>query len=116
MEPMNFPLMFQFFYQMLGTFLFLLAAYTIKVLASRVETKAWYYENSLRLGITVALFAIVSFNLVAIPNFADMLGSIGLNAERSTVAIAVLITSWTVKNTTEVALSNPASIDRGKDQ
>ncbi len=98
MQP-DYGLIFSYGIQMTITFLIGLGLYTIKILASQIETAIWYRANALRLAVCLGLFWIISSGLVLVPNIAGILGAFGFNADQSAAGIALVIVGLVVGGT-----------------
>lgn len=91
------------------TFLIGLGLYTVRILASRVETLVWYRANSLRIFISLVLFWVISAGLVLVPNIAGILGAFGFNADQSAAGIALVIVASLI--TGKPVDQEPLSVD-----
>lgn len=97
MEPTNYGLIFSYGIQMTITFAIGIGLYTIKVMASRVDTQVWYAANLFRILISLGLFWLISAGLVVVPNIAQILGAFGFNADQSAAGIALVIVGFLIK-------------------
>lgn len=99
---------FSFGLQMTITFVAGIMLWTLRIAASKTDTIDWYRANGLRLVIAFFNFWVIAAGLVVVPNFAEFLGSLGLNADRSTVGIAFFIILLFIK--TEAKPDHPLEV------
>lgn len=100
MQEVSYSLIFSYGIQMMIVFLVGLLLYTISILVGRSETIVWYKANGLRIALCLILFWLISAGLVIVPNFAGILGALGVNADQSTAAIALAIVGMLIKGKT----------------
>ncbi len=92
----DYALIFSYGIQMTITFLIGLGLYTVKVLASKVDTAIWYQANGLRIAICLFLFWVISAGMVLVPNIASMLGAFGFAADQSAAGIALVVVGFLI--------------------
>lgn len=96
MEPINFSLIFSYGIQMTIVLLAGLGLWTLKVKMSPTDTANWYKANALSIGISFGVCWLISAGLVVVPNFAQVLGGLGFNADQSTAGIALVIAGFLI--------------------
>jgi hypothetical protein len=109
----EYSLIFSYGIQMTIVFLVGLGLYTVSVLRTKAEMVLWYQINGLRIAICLILFWLIGSGMVVVPNFAQILGAFGFNADQSTAGIALVIVGLVIKgkgDTTKLKLelSTPA--------
>lgn len=92
----NYGLIFSYGIQMTVTFLVGLGLYTLKVSVSRVQITDWYRAQLHRIVISLVVFWLISTALVIVPNFAQILGSFGFNADASAAGIALVVVGFLI--------------------
>jgi hypothetical protein len=98
---MDLSLIFSYGVQMTLVVLIGLALWTLKVKMSPVDTRAWYRANGQSVFIALCLCWMISAALVVVPNFAQVLGGFGFNADASTTGIALVVVGFLVGGATE---------------
>lgn len=100
--PINWHLILVYGREMTLTYFIGTCAYLAKVMQSKTDTMSWVRGNLYRLTISLALMWLISFGLVIVPNLAGLFGSLGFNADQSTVGIAAMVLGFIIKTTDEV--------------
>ncbi len=73
-----------------------LLLWTLKVKMSPTNTRAWYKANGQSILISLGLCWLISAALVIVPNFAQVLGGLGFNADASTAGIALVVVGFLI--------------------
>jgi hypothetical protein len=95
-NDMDNALIFSYGIQMMIVLLAGLGLWTLKVKMSPTDTIAWYRSNALSIGISFGVCWLISAGLVVVPNFAQVLGGLGFNADQSTAGIALVIAGFLI--------------------
>jgi hypothetical protein len=93
---MDFALIASYGVQMTLVLLIGLGLWTLKVKMSPVDTRAWYRSNGQSILISLGMCWLISAALVIVPNFAQVLGGLGFNADVSTTGIALVIVGFLI--------------------
>ena len=77
------------------------------ILQSKEAIRDFLKTNDLRIGLILLNFWIISAGLVIVPNFAQLFGALGYNADQSTIGIALLIVLAFVKGSSSEKKPEP---------